>query len=100
MTVRWGNVQCDPEVAIFVVVSMETLFIYAGLQEMLAIMKSIYDMMGRYTYPTVRDDAPSEHVEKFFQVCFQWFLCIAPFLPLVIPIRSNSLDFKLKPNFL
>jgi len=31
-------------------------------------MKSIYDMMGRYTYPSVRDEAPSEHVEKFFQV--------------------------------
>ncbi|MEQ2280842.1 Calsenilin [Ameca splendens] len=30
-------------------------------------MKSIYDMMGRYTYPCVRDDAPSEHVDKFFQ---------------------------------
>lgn len=38
------------------------------LQEMLAIMKSIYDMMGRYTYPSVRDEAPSEHVDKFFQV--------------------------------
>uniref|UniRef100_W5NF41 Kv channel interacting protein 3b, calsenilin n=1 Tax=Lepisosteus oculatus TaxID=7918 RepID=W5NF41_LEPOC len=38
-----------------------------SLQEMLAIMKSIYDMMGRYTYPCVRDDAPFEHVEKFFQ---------------------------------
>nr|XP_015197433.1 PREDICTED: calsenilin-like [Lepisosteus oculatus] len=37
------------------------------LLEMLAIMKSIYDMMGRYTYPCVRDDAPFEHVEKFFQ---------------------------------
>lgn len=37
-------------------------------QEMLAIMKSIYDMMGRYTYPCVRDEAPYEHVDKFFQV--------------------------------
>lgn len=37
-------------------------------QEMLAIMKSIYDMMGRYTYPLLREDAPIEHVEKFFQV--------------------------------
>lgn len=40
----------------------------SSLQEMLAIMKSIYDMMGRYTYPCVRDEAPSEHVDKFFQV--------------------------------
>lgn len=31
-------------------------------------MKSIYDMMGRYTYPILREDAPIEHVEKFFQV--------------------------------
>ncbi|MBN3317505.1 CSEN protein, partial [Atractosteus spatula] len=40
---------------------------YITKEEMLAIMKSIYDMMGRYTYPCVRDDAPFEHVEKFFQ---------------------------------
>lgn len=38
-------------------------------QEMLAIMKSIYDMMGRHTYPILREDAPLEHVERFFQVC-------------------------------
>lgn len=38
------------------------------LQEMMAIMTSIYDMMGRYTLPTIRDDSPFEHVEKFFQV--------------------------------
>ncbi|XP_073096669.1 calsenilin isoform X6 [Manis javanica] len=37
------------------------------LQEMLAIMKSIYDMMGRHTYPILREDAPLEHVERFFQ---------------------------------
>uniref|UniRef100_A0A1A7YV25 Kv channel interacting protein 3a, calsenilin n=1 Tax=Iconisemion striatum TaxID=60296 RepID=A0A1A7YV25_9TELE len=40
---------------------------YITKEEMLAIMKSIYDMMGRYTYPCVKDDAPSEHVDKFFQ---------------------------------
>lgn len=38
------------------------------LQEMQAIMKSIYDMMGRHTSPSVKDDAAFEHVEKFFQV--------------------------------
>ena len=37
-------------------------------QEMLAIMKSIYDMMGRHTFPILREDAPLEHVERFFQV--------------------------------
>lgn len=31
-------------------------------------MKSIYDMMGRHTYPILREDAPLEHVERFFQV--------------------------------
>ncbi|XP_039857083.1 Kv channel-interacting protein 2-like isoform X3 [Simochromis diagramma] len=36
-------------------------------EEMLDIMKSIYDMMGKYTYPTMQDDAPREHVESFFQ---------------------------------
>ncbi|KAM8785332.1 calsenilin isoform 2-T2 [Rhynchonycteris naso] len=40
---------------------------YITKEEMLAIMKSIYDMMGRHTYPLLREDAPLEHVEKFFQ---------------------------------
>lgn len=31
-------------------------------------MKSIYDMMGRCTHPALRDSAPAEHVELFFQV--------------------------------
>ncbi|KAH0504471.1 Kv channel-interacting protein 2 [Microtus ochrogaster] len=35
--------------------------------EMLDIMKSIYDMMGKYTYPALREEAPREHVESFFQ---------------------------------
>lgn len=45
-----------------------SLLLSSPHQEMLAIMQSIYDMMGRYTYPCVRDEAPSEHVDKFFQV--------------------------------
>nr|XP_055107322.1 Kv channel-interacting protein 2 isoform X2 [Symphalangus syndactylus] len=36
-------------------------------EEMLDIMKSIYDMMGKYTYPALREEAPREHVESFFQ---------------------------------
>ncbi|XP_076867995.1 A-type potassium channel modulatory protein KCNIP2-like isoform X2 [Brachyhypopomus gauderio] len=36
-------------------------------EEMLDIMKSIYDMMGKYTYPSMQEDAPREHVEIFFQ---------------------------------
>ncbi|XP_068776658.1 calsenilin isoform X2 [Struthio camelus] len=41
---------------------------YITKEEMLEIMKSIYDMMGRCTYPILKDNAPAEHVEKFFQV--------------------------------
>ncbi|TNN43753.1 Calsenilin [Liparis tanakae] len=40
---------------------------YITREEMMAIMTSIYDMMGRCTHPMVRDDSPYEHVEKFFQ---------------------------------
>uniref|UniRef100_A0A3Q2Z9B2 Kv channel interacting protein 3b, calsenilin n=1 Tax=Hippocampus comes TaxID=109280 RepID=A0A3Q2Z9B2_HIPCM len=40
---------------------------YITKEDMLAIMTSIYDMMGRYTLPSVREDSPYEHVEKFFQ---------------------------------
>ncbi|KAM6986904.1 calsenilin-like [Aplochiton taeniatus] len=40
---------------------------YITKEEMLAIMTSIYDMMGRCTSPCLREDAPSEHVDKFFQ---------------------------------
>ncbi|XP_039533323.1 Kv channel interacting protein 3b, calsenilin isoform X1 [Pimephales promelas] len=40
---------------------------YITREEMQAIMKSIYDMMGRHTSPSVKDDAAFEHVEKFFQ---------------------------------
>lgn len=40
----------------------------SALQEMTDIMGSIYDMMGKYTYPNMRDSAPREHVDSFFQV--------------------------------
>uniref|UniRef100_A0AAQ5XHZ6 EF-hand domain-containing protein n=1 Tax=Amphiprion ocellaris TaxID=80972 RepID=A0AAQ5XHZ6_AMPOC len=36
-------------------------------EEMTDIMNSIYDMMGKYTYPCMRDSAPKEHVDNFFQ---------------------------------
>ncbi|XP_051240327.1 Kv channel-interacting protein 2-like isoform X3 [Dicentrarchus labrax] len=36
-------------------------------EEMTDIMHSIYDMMGKYTYPNMNDSAPKEHVENFFQ---------------------------------
>ncbi|KAM7009911.1 A-type potassium channel modulatory protein KCNIP2-like [Tautogolabrus adspersus] len=36
-------------------------------EEMTDIMNSIYDMMGKYTYPNMRDSAPKDHVDNFFQ---------------------------------
>lgn len=44
--------------------------------------KSIYDMMGKYTYPSMQDDAPREHVESFFQV------------------KLSSLYYLLTPHFI
>lgn len=38
---------------------------------MLDIMKAIYDMMGKCTYPVLKEDAPRQHVETFFQVGLQ-----------------------------
>lgn len=40
---------------------------YVTKEEMLAIIQSIYDMMGRYTYPALHPDSPLQHVERFFQ---------------------------------
>uniref|UniRef100_UPI0035902E20 Kv channel-interacting protein 4-like n=1 Tax=Myxine glutinosa TaxID=7769 RepID=UPI0035902E20 len=36
-------------------------------REMLDIMKSIYDMMGKCTYPSLSTNTPRDHMEKFFQ---------------------------------
>ncbi|KAH0616281.1 hypothetical protein JD844_027287, partial [Phrynosoma platyrhinos] len=40
---------------------------YITKEEMLDIMKAIYDMMGKCTYPVLKEDAPRQHVETFFQ---------------------------------
>lgn len=34
---------------------------------MLDIMKAIYDMMGKCTYPILKEETPRQHVEVFFQ---------------------------------
>ncbi|XP_056135935.1 Kv channel-interacting protein 2-like isoform X1 [Lampris incognitus] len=36
-------------------------------EEMTDIMHSIYDMMGKHTYPCIKETAPKEHVENFFR---------------------------------
>ncbi|KAM4748199.1 A-type potassium channel modulatory protein KCNIP1 isoform 1-T1 [Rhinophrynus dorsalis] len=40
---------------------------YINKEEMMDIVKAIYDMMGKYTYPILKEDAPKQHVELFFQ---------------------------------
>ena len=44
--------------------------------EMLLIVKSIYELMGKCTEPVIDDNAPREHVEVVFKVysfCFNFF---------------------------
>lgn len=38
------------------------------VQEMTDIVRAIYDMMGKYTYPALKIDTPKQHVDAFFQV--------------------------------
>ncbi|XP_071793710.1 uncharacterized protein [Asterias amurensis] len=40
---------------------------YITREEMLSIIQSIYDMMGKYSEPTSEDITPGEHVERVFQ---------------------------------
>ncbi|XP_062376143.1 Kv channel-interacting protein 2-like isoform X1 [Sardina pilchardus] len=59
-------------------------------EEMMDIMRSIYDMMGKYTYPCMQDDAPREHVENFFQVVIRFsyhiFIFFSDSLTQLIPV--------------
>ncbi|XP_039670378.1 Kv channel-interacting protein 1-like isoform X1 [Perca fluviatilis] len=40
---------------------------YINKEEMTGIVRAIYDMMGKYTYPALKNDAPKQHVDAFFQ---------------------------------
>nr|XP_033783012.1 Kv channel-interacting protein 1 isoform X1 [Geotrypetes seraphini] len=40
---------------------------YINKEEMMDIVKAIYDMMGKYTYPVLKEDTPRQHVDIFFQ---------------------------------
>lgn len=35
---------------------------------MTEIVRAIYDMMGKFTYPALKGDVPQQHVDAFFQV--------------------------------
>ncbi|XP_051926572.1 Kv channel-interacting protein 1-like isoform X6 [Hippocampus zosterae] len=40
---------------------------YINKEEMTDIVRAIYDMMGKYTYPALKTDAHKQHVDAFFQ---------------------------------
>ncbi|XP_052005663.1 Kv channel-interacting protein 1-like isoform X2 [Xyrauchen texanus] len=40
---------------------------YISKEEMTDIVKAIYDMMGRYTYPALKTDTLKQHVDAFFR---------------------------------
>uniref|UniRef100_A0A6Q2XZK3 EF-hand domain-containing protein n=1 Tax=Esox lucius TaxID=8010 RepID=A0A6Q2XZK3_ESOLU len=40
---------------------------YINREEMTEIVRAIYDMMGKYTYPAIKGDVPKQHVDAFFQ---------------------------------
>ncbi|XP_038563424.1 Kv channel-interacting protein 1b isoform X2 [Micropterus salmoides] len=40
---------------------------YINREEMTDIVRAIYDMMGKYTYPALKGDVPQQHVDAFFQ---------------------------------
>uniref|UniRef100_A0A8C7XVY3 EF-hand domain-containing protein n=1 Tax=Oryzias sinensis TaxID=183150 RepID=A0A8C7XVY3_9TELE len=40
---------------------------YINKEEMMDIVRAIYDMMGKFTYPVLKTDAPKQHVDAFFQ---------------------------------
>lgn len=42
--------------------------LFLDSQEMTDIVRAIYDMMGKYTYPALKTDAHKQHVDAFFQV--------------------------------
>lgn len=57
---------CHPEELNFLVPTLCASM--SPLQEMMDIVKAIYDMMGKYTYPVLKEDTPRQHVDVFFQV--------------------------------
>lgn len=38
---------------------------------MTEIVRAIYDMMGKYTYPALKGDVPQQHVDAFFKVSYK-----------------------------
>ncbi|XP_016328522.1 Kv channel-interacting protein 1-like [Sinocyclocheilus anshuiensis] len=41
---------------------------FINKEEMTEIVRAIYDMMGKHTYPALKGDVPKQHVDAFFEV--------------------------------
>ncbi|MBN3293380.1 KCIP4 protein, partial [Polypterus senegalus] len=71
---------------------------YITKEEMLDIMKAIYDMMGKYTYPVLKEETPKQHVEIFFQVSF-FFHGFSKILHAIIPLAKFRITHSLAMHF-
>ena len=58
---------------------------------MTEIVRAIYDMMGKYTYPALKGDVPQQHVDAFFQVNFLYIYIN------INKIMSQTLTGNFKP---
>lgn len=56
---------------------------------MLDIMKAIYDMMGKCTYPMLKEETPRQHVEVFFQVSLPWAVPVTTLWTSVVLTRGD-----------
>lgn len=64
------NSWCSVQRAIWSLCLAQYITINLFFQEMTDIVRAIYDMMGKYTYPAIKGDVPQQHVDIFFQVSF------------------------------
>uniref|UniRef100_A0A3Q2WDX9 Kv channel-interacting protein 4 n=1 Tax=Haplochromis burtoni TaxID=8153 RepID=A0A3Q2WDX9_HAPBU len=67
---------------------------YITKEEMLDIMKAIYDMMGKCTYPVLKEETPRQHVEVFFQASRQ----LADFTVLCTRLQKTFISLLLSAS--
>lgn len=60
-------------------------------------MKAIYDMMGKCTYPVLKEETPRQHVEVFFQASGVRSVCLF-ILGFFFLIFSSCLEQKMDKN--
>ncbi|KAF0039731.1 hypothetical protein F2P81_007966 [Scophthalmus maximus] len=70
---------------------------YINKEEMTDIVRAIYDMMGKYTYPVLKNDAPKQHVDAFFQITHTVSLYFTGFqCPLVARRKHHEVSAALR----